>query len=163
MKIQVLIFPFLLLLNISAHALATTTQNLSVVIPLVSQITVSGPPSTLTVTLNADGTAQAIDSKTTYTVSSNATTKDYLKITGALAAGGDMPKNTTLSIRLHSDNGLSLGNQILSTQPTDLVIKIPKLITETSSITYIFNVTNGWSIPAQTLSRVVILTLTSAG
>lgn len=146
----------------SAASPITTSQTLSLVINSTSNITTSGNPGSLAVTLNPDGTGSSTDSTTTYTVVSNTGASGKLKITGAITAGGAMPANTTLTVNLASTKGSSQGAQTLGTAPTDLVTNLPTLVSDTGAIGYGFNVTNGWTMPAQTLNRTVTLTLTSA-
>ena len=141
---------------------ATASQTLSMVINSSSNITTSGNPGALTVTLNPDGTGTATDATTTYTVVSNTGASGKLKVTGAITTGGAMPSNTALTINLASTRGTSAGVQTLGTSTTDLVTNIPTLVSDTGAINYGFTVTNGWTIPAQTLNRTVTLTLTSA-
>lgn len=84
-----------------------------------------------------------------------------MKITGSITSGGNMPKNTSLTIALSSKQGSSRGVQTLTTRNIDLVTNLPSLFSDTGSITYTFGVSNGWQIPAQTFSRIVTLTLTN--
>ncbi len=154
-----------LFLSSSAFSVApsvTASQTLSMVINSSSNITTSGNPGTLTVTLNPDGTGTSTDATTTYTVVSNTGASGKLKVTGAITTGGAMPANTALTINLASTRGTSAGVQTLGTSTTDLVTNIPTLVSDTGAINYGFTVTNGWAIPAQTLNRTVTLTLTSA-
>ncbi len=72
-----------------------------------------------------------------------------------------MPTNTSLTLNLASKAGSSQGAQTLSVTPVDLVTKLPTLLSDTGVITYAFSVTNGWTVPAQSLNRTVTLTLTS--
>lgn len=139
----------------------TGTQSLTMTIASASNITVSGNPGTLAVTLNTAGTGSATDSSTTYSVTSNTNASGTLQITGAITTGGAMPTNTTLTASLASNSGTSLGAQTLTTTAVSLVNKLPTLVNDTAAITYTFNVTNGWTIAAQTLTRTVTLTLTS--
>lgn len=140
---------------------ATATQNLTMSIAASSNITTSGNPATLAVSINSDGTGSATDNSTTYTVVCNAGGKGTLKITGQISSGGNMPENTSLTTSLASTAGTSLGAQTLSTTAVDLVNKLPTLLSDRGTITYTFNVTNGWTMAAQTLTRTVTLTLTS--
>ena len=150
-----------LLITRSVFCSNTTIQNLKIKVSSNSIITTSGSPPPLSITLNKDGTGSSQDSTTTYSISSNTRNTSSLKITGALTQGGNLPKNLTLKIKLNSCKGTSLGARCLSTQPVDLVAMLPSLVSETATITYIFSVINGWTIPAQTLNRTVTLTLTS--
>lgn len=144
------------------EASATATQNLTMIINSTSNITVSGNPATLSVTLNPDGTGNAVDNSTTYTVVSNTGVKGSLKVTGQITSGGDMPTNTTLTANLASKAGTSAGALALnSTKTVDLVTALPTLLSDTGAISYGFSVVNGWTVAAQTLSRTVTLTLTS--
>ena len=122
----------------------------------------SGNPATLTVNIPESGFSQATDSSTTYSITSNKSQNKSLKITGAITSGGNMPTNTSLTLRLGSSSGTSLGAIALSTTSVDLVKNLPSLITETGIITYTFTVQNGWKIAAQNLSRAITLTLTSS-
>ena len=140
----------------------TATQNLTMVINSSSTITTSGTPPTLSVTLAADGTGSSTDSSTSYTVVSNSNANGSLKVTGAITTGGNMPTNTGLTISLASTKGTSQGAQTLTTTATDLITKLPTLLSDTGAITYVFSVSNGWTIAAQTLSRTVTLTLTGS-
>ena len=162
MKKALIYFALLLSLSNSAFCANTTFQNLTVSEPPSSTITTSGSPNPLSITLNANGIGSAEDTTTTYTISSNTKAKGSLKITGALTRGENMTQNTTLTVNLGSSKGFSKGDQILSTDPVDLVINLPTLVSDSGSITYIFSVKDGWALPAQTLNRVVTLTLTSA-
>ena len=159
--IQISLLSFFL--SSSAFSAATTaSQTLTMGINSTSNISTSGNPGNLSVTLNPDGTGSATDATTTYTVTCNTGATGTLKITGAITAGGSMPSNTSLTLNLGSTQGTSLGIQTLGTSPTDLITKLPTLVSDTSTISYEFNVTNGWTIPTQTISRTVTLTLTSA-
>lgn len=162
MKKNVSIFSFLSLMYIQICFGATTaTQNLTMSIASSSNITTSGNPATLAITINSDGTGSATDNSTTYTVVCNSGAKGTLKITGQISSGGDMPENTSLKTSLASTAGTSLGAQTLSTTAVDLVNKLPTLLSDRGTITYTFDVTNGWTMAAQTLTRTVTLTLTS--
>ncbi len=140
---------------------STALQNLTITIPSISNITTSGNPSALSVNLNPDGTGSATDNTTTYTVTANTGAKGTFKITGAITSGGEMPDNTSLTASLASKAGSSAGVQTLTTKTMDLVTKLPTLLSDTGVITYGFNITNGWTVPAQTINRTVTLTLTS--
>ena len=158
----VFIFSILILGSTTlAFCNSTAVQPLTVNIPSKSSITTSASTALLSVTLNASGEGSAQNTETTYSISSNGKGKRALKITGSLTSGGDMPQNTSLTINLGSSTGTSLGSQILTTQSANLVTSLPILVSDTASITYIFKVTNGWTIPAQTITRTVTLTLTS--
>lgn len=135
------------------------TQAFLMSVPSSAKIKVSKNPGKLTVTLNAAGSGSAIDSSTTYTVTSNSQGSGQLQITGAITTGGNMPTNTSLTISLASKSGISQGAQTLSTTAVALVTTLPLLLNDTSKITYTFTVTNGWRIAAQTLTRKVTLTL----
>ena len=139
-----------------------TTQIMTMSINSTSNITTSGNPGALAITLNADGTGSATDNTTTYTIACNTGASGKLKITGAITSGGLMPANTNLTINLASAKGTSLGIQSLGTAPIDLVTGLSTLVSDTAPISYGFTVTNGWTIPSQTLNRTVTLTLTSA-
>lgn len=143
--------------------LSTGTQTVNMTIVSSSAITTSGNPSTLSITLNPAGTGSATDKTTTYTAYSNSGATGRLKISGQITTGGNMPTNTSLTLSLASVAGTSKGAQPLnSTTPVDLVTGIPTLFSDTGTATYTFNVTNGWTIPAASLSRVITLTLISA-
>ncbi len=146
----------------SLSAATTASQAITMQINSTSSITASGNPATLAVTLNEEGSGSASDNSTTYTVVSNTSRSDKLKITGAITTGGDMPDNTILTANLASNDGTSQGAQKLSTKSVDLVEKLPGLVSDTGAITYDFSVSNGWEIPTQTISRTVTLTLTSS-
>lgn len=139
----------------------SSTQAVNMLINSSSNITTSGNPGTLAVTLNGSGTGSASDSSTSYTVVSNTGAKGTLKVTGAITVGGAMPTNTSLTANLASAAGSSQGAQVLGTTAVDLVTRLPTLLSDTAAITYTFNVSNGWTIPAQTLTRTVTLTLTT--
>lgn len=124
-------------------------------------LTTSGNPSPLTLNILASGSAEAIDISTTYTVTSNKNQNKHLKITGAITSGGNMPSNTSLTLRLESSSGTSSGARTLSTTPVDLVTNLPAIVTETKPITYTFSIQNGWQVQAQRLTRAVTLTLVS--
>lgn len=145
----------------TAAVSSTTTQTVNMVINATSNITTSGNPGTLAITLNAGGTGSATDASTTYTVVSNAGGTGTLKVTGAISTGGAMPTNTSLTASLASTSGTSQGAQTLGTTAVDLVTKLPTLLSDTGAITYTFNVANGWTLPAQNLTRTVTLTLTN--
>lgn len=161
MKKALSFFTLTLFLSNFAFCASTAIQNLTISAPPSSNITTSGSPNPLSITLNTNGTGSTQDTTTTYSVSSNTNASGSLKITGALTSGGNMPQNTTLTINLGSSKGSSLGNQVLKTKSVDLVVNLPTLLSDTAPITYTFSVKNGWTIPAQTLNRIVTLTLTS--
>lgn len=140
----------------------TAPYSFTLVVSETYAFTTSGNPATLTVNIPASGFSEVTDSSTTYTISSNKSQSKSLKITGAITSGGNMPTNTSLTLRLGSSSGTSLGAIELSTTPIDLVKNLPSLITETGAITYTFTVQNGWKIAAQNLSRAITLTLTSS-
>lgn len=155
-----------LLLSSSIFAAAptspTATQTVTMTINSVSNITSSGNPSILAITINPAGTGTATDNTTTYTVTSNTGASGKLKISGQITTGGNMPTNTSLTLSLASTAGTSSGVQTLtSTTPVDLVTGIPTLVSDTGAASYTFNITNGWSVPATSLNRVVTLTLVS--
>ena len=140
----------------------TATQTVNMTINSVSNLTASGNPATLAITINTEGVGIATDTTTTYTVTSNTGAKGQLKISGQITTGGDMPTNTSLTLGLASVSGTSAGAQTLnSTTLVDLVSNLPTLVSDTGVATYTFNVTNGWNVPAASLSRVVTLTLVS--
>jgi hypothetical protein len=138
-------------------------QVINVNVPEETSLTVSGNPLLLAISLDSDGSGSATDTSTTYTVVSNTgeNKQNKLKITGAITSGGDMPNNASLSISLSSQEGQSQGEQKLSTSSSNLVLRLKPPVQDTGDITYTFSVTNGWTISAQALSRVVTLTLTS--
>ncbi|MBM3197856.1 MAG: hypothetical protein FJZ58_01195 [Chlamydiae bacterium] len=144
------------------HAESSVSQVLKMIINATSNLTVSGNPGTLTVSLNSAGVGSATDATTTYAITSNTGGNGRLKITGAISSGGNMPTNTSLTVALASTSGTSQGAQALSTSPVDLVTNLPTLVSDTGGITYTFGVTNGWTVPAQTLNRTVTLTITSS-
>ncbi len=150
------------LLSPGLFAATTATQAVNMSIASSSNITTSGNPATMAITLNAAGTGSSSDNSTTYTVTSNTGDKGTLKVIGAITTGGNMPTNTALTISLVSNSGNSQGAQSLSTTPVDLVTKLPTLLSDTGAITYGFSVNNGWTIPAQNITRTVTLTLTSS-
>jgi hypothetical protein len=162
MKNPYLLFTAAMLLAGSLSAATTATQAVTMQIASTSSITASGNPATLAVTLDSDGQGSASDNSTTYTIVSNASSRETLKITGAITTGGDMPEDTTLTITLASNDGKSKGALALGTSAVELVEKIPALVSDTASITYDFSVTNGWEVPTQTISRTVTLTLMSS-
>ncbi len=162
MKKALIYFATALSLDICSFSANTAFQNLTVSAPPSSTITTSGSPNPLSITLNEDGTGSVQDITTTYSLSSNTNAKGSLKVTGSLTRGGNMPQDTTLTVNLGSSKGFSKGEQILSASPVDLVINLPTLVSDSGSIIYIFSVKNGWTLSAQTLNRVVTLTLTSA-
>lgn len=148
--------------SIFAATSPSTTQTVNMTINSVSTLTTSGNPSTLAITIDTAGVGTATDGTTTYTVSSNTGARGKLKISGQITTGGDMPTNTSLTIGLASSQGTSAGAQTLnSTTLVDLVSNLPTLVSDTGVATYTFNVTNGWTVPAASLSRVVTLTLVS--
>ncbi|MBM3197857.1 MAG: hypothetical protein FJZ58_01200 [Chlamydiae bacterium] len=148
----------LVLLPYSLSAATVAMDPFILRVAAVSNLTVSGNPAPLTIMLDSSGVGRASDSSTSYTVFSNAK-KGRFKIIGMLSKGGALPTNTTLFVQLDSSSGTSLGLQPLNTSSTDLVINLPSLVTETGNISYLFQVQNGWQIPAQTLMRTVTLTL----
>ncbi len=141
---------------------STALQTITMSVASASNITTTGNPGTLAITLNPDGTGSSTDNSTSYTVTSNSGAKGSLKVTGSISSGGDMPTNCSLALSLASNEGKSQGSQTLSSSSVDLVTSLPTLLTDTAAITYTFSVINGWTIPAQSLSRTVTLTLTSA-
>ncbi len=153
---------FLITTTTALLSSSTFLQGFNITSSPTSNITISGSPRPLTVSLGLDGTGSATDSSTSYTISSN-TGNGKLKILGAITSGGNLPLNTSLQVSLSSTKGASQGLQVLTTNPIDLVRKIPSLISDSGSITYVFSVQNGWQIPAQTIQRTVTLTLTSGG
>lgn len=145
----------------SAQALATASQTVNMVINPTSNITTSGNPGTMTVTLDSTGAGTATDTSTTYTVTSNSNASGTLKVTGTISSGGDMPTNTSLQIALASNQGVSTGAQSLTSRNVDLVTTLPTLLSDTAAISYTFNVTNGWTVAAATIAKTITLTLTS--
>lgn len=150
-----------LLLTLPLFGGNTSFQMLAVEVPSTTSITTSGSPPTLALTISSSGSGSVSNSSTTYTVVTNANGRNTFKITGAITAGGAMPNSTSLRIRLPSSIGISKGTQTLSTSSVDLVSGIPVLGTDTAAIVYTFSVTNGYTFPAQTLTRTVTLTLTN--
>ncbi|MES2198648.1 MAG: hypothetical protein V4489_00565 [Chlamydiota bacterium] len=140
----------------------TATQTVSMTINSTSTLTTSGNPAALSISINSAGVGTSTDATTTYTVASNSGAKGKLKISGQITSGGDMPTNTSLGLSLASASGTSLGLQTLnSTTLVDLVSNLPTLVSDTGAATYTFNVVNGWTVPAASLSRTVTLTLVS--
>jgi hypothetical protein len=156
---------FILLLGITialpCFSASTATQTLSMSVASSSSITASGNPGALAVNIDMDGNGSATDSSTTYMVTCNTGARGTLKVTGSITSGGDMPENCSLTLNLGSNEGTSQGAQTLSSSSVDLVTGLPTLLCDSSSITYVFSVANGWSVPSQSLSRTVTLTLTS--
>lgn len=140
---------------------ATITQGFLMSVSSSTSIKASKNPGILAVTLNNLGAGSATDSTTTYTVKSNSRESGTLQITGAITAGGNMPTNTALTVSLASSMGISQGDQNLSTTPISLVTQLPTFLHDTGRITYTFQVTNGWTIVAQTITRTITLTLIS--
>lgn len=139
---------------------STATQAVTMTIASTSNITTSGNPATMAVSLNSGGSGSATDNSTTYTVTSNTGAPGSLKVTGSI--NSNMAPNTSLTATLSSAAGSSQGAQTLSTTAVDLVTKIPTLVSDTGAITYVFGVSNGWTIASQTISRTVTLTLTAS-
>lgn len=144
-----------------ATTLASATQTVSMTINSSSILTTSGSPGAMAVIIDAAGVGSATDATTTYTVASNSGASGKLKIAGQITTGGNMPTNTSLSLNLASTTGTSAGAQALSTSLVDLVTGLPTLVSDTGVITYVFSITNGWTVPAASLARTVTLTLVS--
>lgn len=91
----------------------------------------------------------------TYSVSTNETNK---KISGSLDA--DMPQGTSLSVNLSPPSGArSMGTQVLSATPVDLVVEL-SMVSETGlPMVYTFSATAQGGV-VSTRSRVVTYTLT---
>lgn len=155
------VFCWLLLVPMSLFSAATALQMLSFSIFSSSKISTSGNPKSLTVFLNSSGFGSSEDKSTTYSISSNQRGHGTLKIVGAISSGSPMPSNTQLKIFLSSKKGVSQGAQPLSSGPVDLVTQLPLNVSDTGTITYTFEVKNGWTIPSQTIQKFVTLTLTS--
>ncbi|MBX9924342.1 MAG: hypothetical protein K2Y01_09550 [Rhabdochlamydiaceae bacterium] len=141
------------------HSIAS--QSLTMTISSTSNITTSGNPGTLTISLDSTGSGSATDSSTTYTVTSNSNASGTLQIVGAITSGDNMPSNTCLTATLASNAGTSLGPVELCSTAATLVNQLPTLLNDTAAITYTFRVINGWTVSSQALSRTVTLTLTA--
>lgn len=136
-------------------------QALELNVASITNLTATGVPSTMTVELDPQGFGSSISNNTTYGVVSNTRGVGFLKIIGEISSGGNLPAQTSLKVSLSSKKGESRGLQTLSTTPIDLVQNLPTIVSDTGMITYLFTVSSGWNIAAQTLSRRVKFTLTA--
>jgi len=138
---------------------AFMTQNAVIIyVSERSDLSVTSNPAAMVISLDSSGYGRVIDDSTYYSVYSNKK-EDEVKITGSIKRGGSMPDHTTLSVQLGSSIGTSLGLQTLTTSNVDLVTDLPAQASDTGQITYLFQVTDGWTIPAQTITRTIVFTL----
>lgn len=111
----------LFLFGITAVIMAANTANQTVTfeVQAINEISVSGNPGTLTVSVATAGSQpnDATDNSTTYNITTNGTNK---KLTGSINTA--MPANTDLKVNLTAPTGAtSAGTVTLSTVAQNLV------------------------------------------
>lgn len=119
------------------HAQSTATQTVSLSVPAINQISVSGNPGTLTVSQPAAGSAPAAvsDASTTYAITSNENNK---KITAQLSAG---PTYGSLAIALQVPGGTatSTGTSTFSgTTALDVINSLANIAVSGKTVTYTY-------------------------
>ncbi|MCL6590273.1 MAG: hypothetical protein K6U80_10000 [Firmicutes bacterium] len=154
-----IVVSLVMILCISSFTLAGNTGNQIVTfqVTAINEIATSGNPGPLTVNSAVAGSqpSSAIDSTTTYAITTNESSK---KITGVLDSV--MPANTTLKINLAAPTGAtSAGDVVLSDVAADLVTGISKVAESGKTITYTFAADIAAGIIPPTI-RTVTLTVT---
>jgi hypothetical protein len=135
-QIPVLVLGLALIGLLSGAAFASNTHDATVscAVSAINEIDLSGNPAAMVVEAAVAGSAptEVTDNSTTYSITSNGTSK---KITAVLDA--DMPTGMTLKINLASAGATSAGDKILSlTTSQNVVTGITKLNEAAQAITY---------------------------
>jgi hypothetical protein len=141
-----------------AFAQQTATQNVSVVVERVTQVSVSGNPQPLALLdLDAQDTkASVTDQSTSYSLFTNV---ENARITASIDA--PVPPGTTLRVNLDSVLGVSPGLVDISqaTQAVDVVTGIRPGVEADRTITYIFSADLGEAEAFNEQTRTVIFTV----
>lgn len=130
---------FLLLLAEHAQAANTANATVTFTISSISELAVSGNPSSLTINTATAGNdpTSVTDTSTTYSLTTNNTA---LSITGAIDT--NMPSDVTLGIELAAPTGgTSTGNVNMTTIAQDLVTGISNVAESSLQITYTLSAT----------------------
>lgn len=124
---------FALLLGAATTAAAqTATQTVTFTVADVKSVAVSADPASMTVTAGG-ASSTAVDSSTTYDVTTNATSAAAAKITAQITTGGDMPSGVTLSTNLADPDAAGSGAasagdvQLVSTSAKDVVTSLSNI------------------------------------
>ncbi|MBI1922902.1 hypothetical protein HYR99_01495 [Candidatus Poribacteria bacterium] len=143
--------------SVLAMAANTATQTVTFEVQAINEISVSGNPGALTVSVATAGSepTDATNSTTTYNITSNGTGK---KITGAINTA--MPSGTSLKVSLAAPTGAtSAGTVTLSITAANLVTGITQKAESSKTITYTLSATVSAGVVASA-SKTVTLTLT---
>lgn len=147
----------------SAHAQATSTQNLTLAVNTVYKIATSGNPGALTISTGTAGTdalTSVSDNSTTYSITQNFA--NTVKITANLDAA--LPAGYTLQINLASTKGTSAGTIDISNATSGSAVSVVTAINKGAEAGKAITYTFGALASAGTLTstaKTVTLTLTN--
>ncbi len=134
----------------------STTQNLTINIVAINEISVSGGAHTMTI--NTATAGQAPDDVvwgTTWAITTNQTGAKVV-----VSIGSDMPTGVSLKVNMaEPTNASSAGEVALTSIPQELVTGITKLNEGNLDLTYTASATTGAGV--QSVSRTVTYTVTS--
>ena len=155
----------LLLLAVgTAGAQTTATQTFSTQVDVVRAITVSGNPSTMTITAATAGTGltSVTNTSTTYSLTTNDTVGVGDKVTAKISSGGAMASGETLTLTLAAPGGggSSAGALALTTSDQDYVTGVTPQNASGRQITYTFAATVS-AVPRNAVARTITFTILS--
>jgi hypothetical protein len=126
----------------AVFAANSATQNLTLEVSAINELTVSGGDITLTVSAASAGSqpTAATSSVATYAITTNVASASTKRITAQL--NSNVPSNTTLTTTLAAPTGgTSAGAVTLTTGAIDAVTAIPAVAQSSLQITYSFTAT----------------------
>lgn len=138
----------------AVKAAGNDTQTVTYEVGTINEITVSGDPGNLTVNAATAGSEPdaAVDSTTTYSITTNGTGK---KITGGINTA--MPTGTTLKVNLTAPTGgTSAGAVTLSGTAANLVTVITKLAEGPIAIEYTLTATVAAGVVSSAVKTVTL-------
>ena len=135
----------------------TAAQSVTIDVDAINVISVSGNPGAMVISTATAGSQpdDASDNSTSYSVTTNETTK---KITGSL--GVDYATGISLKVTLASAGASSAGQVTLTTSDQDLVTAISNLAESGQQISYVASATVA-AAPAAAEAQTVTFTITS--
>jgi hypothetical protein len=145
----------------AALASSSTTQTVGYSVSAINEIGVSGDPGALNITSTAAGSdpASVTDATTTYSISTNQSTRKITAVLNSAVASG-----LTLQVGLADPDGAgaatSAGTVTLTATAADVVTAISTLAASSKTITYTFSATMATGTVSST-SKVVTLTVTA--
>lgn len=150
----------LIVLTGSSIAANTATQTITFEVQAINEISVSGDPAAMTISLATAGSepSPVTDASTTYSITTNESSR---KITGQITTGGNMPSGVILEMNMTAPAGGSSAGYVTldSSNASDLVTAISKESELNKAITYRLSATITAGVVASD-TRVVTLSFT---